>query len=325
MLKKLLFLTLLISFPLSNFSQTGPDEKTLVREMFSAYGFCKGQELTLQNISIKFPDLHGQVLKARSDFQTTFGKSCDFIENLLTDEMKAVLNEKLQQLKMGTLTIETASNFIAKVQRRAKGEIESPWKETLLTFNPDFEENPALEFIRGFTKKYRTENHPKAKGINLEISVPSSWKAREGFRPNIVQFFTGQNGLGDATFAIQIRDFPIPKGVKVTSKDLDELFSAEGLKMFMDDNSTLLESKTIVIEGQKGGMIVYDSVGQRLDVRLKIRTLCYLTLFKGRMIMLLFSIGKTEDKMAETIREFNKNRPLFQLVANSLILLDKYK
>ena len=326
MLNTILFLIVLFTLSLSAYSQAESDDATLRKELFSTYGFCKGQEFSLQNISNKFPTLQLQALRVKSEFQTTFGKSCDYIGSLFSEEVRRTLDGKLQQFNnIDSLTVETANAFIIKVRERAKGEIDSPWKETLLVFNPDFEENPAWEFSRGFVKKYETVNHPKAKGLSLEIKVPFSWKAREGNRPNIVQFFKGKNGYGEATFAFQVRDFTPPKGMKITQKDLNELFSVKGLKDVVDENSTLIESKPIVLEGQKGGMIIYDSVAERLDIKLKVRTLTYVTVYNNRMILLQFAVGNTEDKINETVKEFNKNRPLFQLIANSLVILDKYK
>lgn len=326
MLNKIFSLIFLLTFTFSIFSQTASDNEVLRKEMFSTYGFCKGQALTLQNISIKFPELRGQVLKAESTFNTTFGKSCEHLENLFSDEIKKALNDKLQQIaNFDSLTLENANKFIVTVQNRSEGDINSPWKETLLSFNPDFNKNPEWEFSRGFTKKYATKDHPKAKGLNLEISIPISWKAREGNRPNIVQFFKEKNGYGEVALVFQVRAFIPPKGIKVTQKDLDELFSERGLKYFLDENSTLIESKPIVLEGQKGGMLVYDTLGERLDVKLKLRTLSYVTIYKNRLIMIQFAVGNTENKFNEVTKEFEKNKPLFKLIANSLVILDKYK
>ena len=69
------------------------------------------------------------------------------------------------------ITNELAVNFLKTVNSRAKGDIPSPHLETLLTINPDFYETPQLEFIKGFTKIFRTENHPKAKGIDINSTM----------------------------------------------------------------------------------------------------------------------------------------------------------
>ncbi|MDQ3800319.1 MAG: hypothetical protein M3384_12785 [Acidobacteriota bacterium] len=294
-----------------------------------------GQAVDLQRIFRTFPELQAQVTRAEAEFKVTIGKSCENIESILRKILGTRLDEiheqginKLNEIhKNNKLSVADSVLFINKVRERAKGEIESPYRETLLSFHPEFEANPALEFSRGYTKKYRTAEHPKAKGLDVEISIPASWKAREGNRPNIVQFFRGQNGYGDATLGLQIREFTPPAGMKITQKHIDALFSPAGLKELVGAAAdvVVIESKPIVWEGQKGAMLVYDTVAERLDVRLKVRTLSYITLYENRMVFLQFAIGNTEDKMNETIKEFNKNRPLFQLVANSFILMDKYK
>jgi hypothetical protein len=43
------------------------------------------------------------------------------------------------------------------------------------------------------------------------------------------------------------------------------------------------------------------------------------------MISIQFASGDTQGKTDVLVKEFNKNRPLFQLIANSFIIMDKYK
>ena len=62
----------------------------------------------------------------------------------------------------------TAETFITQVRQRAKGQIETPILETLLTYSPAFQKSPANEFLSGFTQIYRTKGHPKAKGIDFQ-------------------------------------------------------------------------------------------------------------------------------------------------------------
>jgi hypothetical protein len=284
----------------------------------------------LSKIKNDYPQLTSQVVISQNEFQFTFGKSCDHLGSLFSNEVKNKLKQSMLenvdfQNQMQLLTFEKAVEFIGSVRNRAKGTIDSPVKETLLSFNPDFTDNPSLEFLRGFTTKFRSQNHPKAKGLNVQIEVPTSWSAKEGYRPNIVQFFKSQNGFGNVYFALQIREFIPPKELKITQKDIDLMFTPKGLKDFIPDNATFIESKSINLDGEKGGLIVYDEVGERIDLRLKMRIASYITYYKNRLIFLQFSITNKEDEMQTTINEFNKNRNLFNLIANSFIIMDKYK
>ena len=153
MFKNLLFLFfifIVFSF-VAKAQETSSDIEALRNEIFTAYGFCIGQELSLNKISIEFPQLNLQVLQAKAEFGATFGQSCKNIEtnlqkifgsklNDFTKTLEDKLNEETRKMK---LTEVDALNFITIVRNRAKGDILSPYKETLLCFHPDFETNPA--------------------------------------------------------------------------------------------------------------------------------------------------------------------------------------
>lgn len=265
------------------------------------------------------------MFQAQAAFDVTFGKSCQAVGSAFPAEIKRGLNSKFDQLlPRSSITETVARDFIEKINARAKGEIETPVKETLLAFNPDFRKSPGLEFMRGFTRVYSTLNHGKAKGLHLEIKVPASWMSREGNRPNIVQFFKGEYGRNDPSAVIMVQQFTPPSGARVTQREIDSLFSASGLKSFVPDNAKLLESKPIVLEGQKGGMWVYEMSADRLDVSLTMRMLQYVVFYKNRLIFLQFSAGGTPNDRSLWTASFEKNRPLFQMVANSLVIIDEY-
>lgn len=302
------------------------DPEARRRELFRTYGYCFSQQRSIDQVKKQFPDLGFQVLQVEAAFKITFGKSCEAITNMFSDNVRAGLNKQLEAASPTYVITETiARDFLNKIQNRAKGDIESPVKETLLTFNPDFVNNPSLEFTRGFTKKYSTLDHPKAQGLHLEIKVPMSWMSREGNRPHIVQFFEGEYGRDGVTMTILVQKVDPPKGARVTQKEIDSLFTASGMKDFMPDGAKVLESKPVVLEGEKGGMLVYEISADRLDFSMIVRTMQYMTFYKNRIISLQFSTGGTPENRKEWVAQFEKNRPLFFLIANSLIIMDKYK
>ncbi len=311
---------------LSTSAQNNASDSEARQRIFRTYGYCYSQQISAEQIKNEFPALNIAMLEAEAAFNVTFGKSCKAVAELFNHGVRQEMNKKINELFPHSIITEMiARDFITRIQSRAKGDIESPVKETLLTFNPDFIISPGLEFVRGFTRKYSTLGHPKAKGLHLEIKVPMSWVSREGRRPNIVQFFEAKYGGEDPAMIVMVRDFPAPVGGRVTQKDIDSLFSIDQLKDFIPDEATLLESKPIVWEGQKGGMWVYEMSGDRLDIKVIMRTMQYLTIYNNRMISLQFSTGGLPEKRKDWVAEFEKNRPLFNLIANSLVIMDKYK
>ncbi len=317
-------LALLASTVVAQVNTSDPEARN--RELFQTYGYCLGQQRSLDQIRRDFPSMRVSLYQAEVAFSVTFGKSCNAIGEQFSDAVRQRLKDEFdKKLPTTSISESIARDLIVKVSARAKGDIPSPVKETLLAFNPDFRKSPGLEFIRGFTRTYSTLNHPKAKGLNLEIKVPMSWMAREGNRPNVVQFFKAEYGRSDAAALLMVQQFTLPKGARVSQRDIDEVFSARNLKDFVPDGAIMLESKPITIEGLKGGMWVLEESAQRLAFSMTMRTLQYAILYNNRLIFLQFAAGGTEDTRAEWLATFERSRPLFQMVANSLVIVDKYR
>jgi len=186
-------------------------------------------------------------------------------------------------------------------------------------------ENPAQEFLDGKITKFSTKNHSKSKGLSFEISVPKSWTSREGKRPNIIQFFKSADTESGAAMSLMVKDIPVPKGYVPTKKEIQELFAPNQLRTFVDDGATFIEGKAIMLEGQRGAMVISEQTIERLDLKLKLRMLGYTLFYKNKLIYIGFTVSGTEDKGKQIVENFNKMKPLFLLIANSLVLTDKYK
>lgn len=101
---------------------------------------------------------------------------------------------------------------------------------------PSLVKAPELEFATGFTGTFSSKGHSKAKGVELTVRYPLSWKQFEADRPNIVQKWTSDGGHGTDIFMVQVRKFPaIP-----TPQESAELFTESFAKeMFEDGGKTL--------------------------------------------------------------------------------------
>jgi hypothetical protein len=321
---RLLSIALLYVSALAQNNTSDPEARD--RELIRTYGYCYGQQRSVEQVQSEFPSLSQAMFQAEAAFAVTFGKSCQAVAAEFPEDIRKQLNSKLDQLLPHSVISEAiARDFIAKIHARARGDIETPVKETLLAFNPDFRKSPALEFMRGYTKPYSTLNHAKAKGLHLEVKVPASWMAREGNRPNVVQFFKSEYGRGESSALILVQHIDVPKGVRPTQREIDSLFSSSNLRTFVPDGSTVIESKPIVLEGQEGGMLVYEMSADRLDVSIRMRMLQYVILYENRLIFLQFSTGGTPPDRPLWIAAFERHRPLFQQIANSLVIVNKYK
>lgn len=301
------------------------DPEARNKEVFQAYGYCYGQQKSVDRIRREFPQLRVALFRAETAFNATFGISCKAVKEQFGEALRLKLEVELDKYITDNPVSEgVAREFISEIEARANGDIETPVKETLLTFNPDLRANPALEFTRGYIRPYSTAGHAKAKGLSVAVRVPMSWISREGNRPNIVQFFKAEYGRSDVSMLIGIKDFTPPKGMRLTQRDIDTMFAPANLKDLVPEGGVMLEGKPIILEGQKGAMLVYDVTVERLDLKITMRTLSYSVLYKNRLISIEFSVGGLMEDRAESVAQFVKNRPLFVMIANSMNIGDIY-
>lgn len=293
-------------------------------EIFRAYGFCFGQEYHLKEIDRKFPDLRAKVLLAKTEFDSVYGRTCKFFESQFDSKVKESLTENVKQNLNNVVskTINEADSFLNTVKDRAKGNIPSPTKEILLAYNPVFVQTPEKEFLSGFQKSYQTLGHPKSKGVDFSVKVPQSWFQREGNRPNIIQFFSSKNIDTDASLSLMVKDIPLYNGRKLKNSEAKILFSPDLIKDFADGGE-VTESKRMILEGQPAGFIVSDQKVERLDLVLWVRTATYIVFYNNKLIILMGGVSSLDRK--ELSSKFAITRQLFALIANSLVINDKYK
>ncbi len=181
-------------------------------DLTKTLGFIMGQRFSLNRIKAEYPTLSLQAKIAELEFNSSFGTSEKNIEKELKglfkdkySEFISIMRKQLDDtLKSQQITQDIAVQFLEEVKLRAAGEIPSPILETLLIYQ--FKENPVNELLRGFKTIYRTEGHPKSKGLDLQIEYPRSWSKREGNRPNVIKYFSSNNGRGPAGALIMTRD-----------------------------------------------------------------------------------------------------------------------
>jgi hypothetical protein len=314
------FVALIFGLPL--FGQTPDDQR---KELFQGFGLCRGQEIHLDYIQEAYPKLKPNVMIARLKFSGFFGKSCDFLQSLIADDIQTALDKtfKSQFDLFKSKSEGEALNFIKLVQDRANGQIDSPFKEALLANNPAILEQPEIEFLKGFTTAFNTKGHSKAKGLDLTIKLPFSWIRREGNRPNIIQFFKARNSEEGASLSIMVQDLDLFRGRKMTDREARKLFEPIAIKEF-SAGGKIVESTQIVLEGQPGVVTVEDATFERLNLKGESRIVNYVVFYDQKLIFIsaaVYSSQGTDNK----IKAYNKYRPVFDLIANSLIINNKYQ
>ena len=321
----------LLTFASAPLTRGQATQAPLDSDLARAYGFINGQRFQLSRIKNEYPDLGVLAQKAELEFQAAFGQAERQIEKVLQEmaadgyaDFVAQMKERIRiTLSSQPMSREIAVSFITEVEQRAKGQISSPVLETLLTYQ--FKERPAEELVRGYSRVFRTKDHPKAKGVDFQIRYPTSWRSAEGERPNVIQKFVSENGRGSEMILLMVKDIPIPAGYKVTRKELDEFFNYKDLTEMVPTNATVLSVKPIVLEGQKGGMLIYDQTLQRLDITLKSRSLSFVTILSNKMVFLQCVVSTPLVNETEMLQRFSRLEPLFKWVGNSFVVPGRYE
>jgi hypothetical protein len=304
-----------------------------IKEMSQTYGFCIGQQYSLKIIQDKFPNLKQktQLSKYKFDdkFESSFVEIEKFLKLLFSEKWEGYKNELTSKIESSVnpdkITKEDAISFLKLVETRATGDIETPVVQTLLSFHPLFKEKPEQEFLMSFKNTYRTKNHPKAKDLNIQIEYPKSWEPREGKRPHIVQFFRSQNGHGIVMMSLQINPLPEEVTKNLSEEETANIFNDKSeIEAMAPKGSIVIESKPIIIDNQKGGLLVYEIKQQRLDLVHKMISQQYMTVYKKDFIILNIGLRDTTGNDEKLNKDYQKNKKLFWLIANSLIIQNQY-
>ncbi len=301
--------------------------------MSRTYGYYIGQTYTLDNIKKKYPNLQNEIFLIKNDFDLKYLKSIKDIEQFFTKNMSKKQWSDLQKMvkdgikkQLNTnISYEESLEAIQVVKARIKGDIESPVIETLLMFNPNYQKNPIEELNDKFIQTYNSKDNPKAKGVDFSVKVPKSWKSQEANRPNIVRKFTSNNGyIIEDTFIenimILVYDLPI-EVKKLTSQDVTDVCNdIPENSVLRDCKEAILENLPVVVQRLKLNM-------KRLENSMNMEVVQYNVFYKNKMIIIQGQVGTMNEKISEKtlLERFEKFKPVFNYVANSLMISNLYK
>lgn len=186
----------------------------------------------------------------------------------------------------------------------------------------------ARDFADGDRLKFSTKGHPKAKNVHLTIAYPSSWRAAEGEGRNIVQKFVSEGGRGMemAGIVVILNDLPIPTGMALSEQDQRdvrrEVLSVAGLKEMLPPGATFIAAQTTSVERIPAGMLEYSMRAERVGIKM-VMHVWSITFFSGNaLVQVQFSVGGLSGSDAEVARRMAAFKPLFFLMANSIIFPD---
>jgi len=323
-----LFFILLIAMPSFGVAQI---KKPKIKRASAAYGFILGQEQSLQYIREQYPRLEFSVFQAENVFKASFGQSRINLQKYLIgfmgqDAFKTLEDTLLKTMKKNAPDLffseERALNMLSTVHDRSRGEISSPILETILAFQ--YDETPQDEIASGFVQVFRTKGHAKAKETDWQIKIPLSWSAEEAERPNIIQKFISESGDGRYQIMLDVKKAELLAGKKLTRAEELAMFSEHNCRSSIPDGGTFISYNKMTFDRIAGASMVFDQVAERLDTRVKVRTVQFIFVLDGMVYMLhCFLMG--ESASSDLTKEWSKVRPLFLQVAHSIVVFDQYK
>lgn len=323
------------SFGFDNSSAFDPKppslSQALVKDIYHTEGFKIGQDKSINVLSDYFPELSRELFLIQTKFDSEFGSAFDKIDQSLSSKLsdwdqrkEAIRNSVSDKLSYTNISKSDAEQFLKKVENRVDGELPSPVLETLLMFHPKYISNPRLLYSDGYTKEYRSSNSSKAKGVDLSIEYPASWKAEEGRRPNVVQKFTSENGYGLEIITIVIKDFPKEIAGKFSEEDI-LLLTGENIWDNVSQNTTTINEGSVTLANKPSIWGEFSGSINRTGIILDIHGLGFAMVDGEAMIQISFMIAQQKGKDNVNIKsKFNHFAPTFQMMLNSLDFYDKY-
>lgn len=274
-------------------------------------------EDVLECIKNKYPELCMRANENRELLNKNFGLSkknaVRFLEIMKTTNLSEIYSEDWFS-ECSTLTKEEAYAFINNFEKISK----KFGDEKILSFQ--YQDEPILEFLNGYTKTYTTKGHPKANNSDWSIQIPKSWKASEGKDEHIIQRFQNDFALGEAMVLLIVQDFPenFKKSENLQKLYLDENFEQYLKKELMVENAKVLTYKPMNIASCPGIFVIYDIVAERLGYNIKMRTYNFQFWDRSYLYTLQCTISIIDEATKDFTEAEEKFSTLFQFLGNSL-------
>lgn len=303
-------------------------------DMAATWAFYKAQALLIQSYSEKFPMLSEELKVAQLFFDDKFADSIANIDAIMTTENRPWLSTKQELIQTLNKTVSLAKqeatysqakSLIEEVKKKAKGELPSPYLETLLIYKTDFLKRPPNEFLEGYKNTFSSENHPKANGVNFELSFPKSWKAKEGRLKSVINIIMSENGRGLEGLILSVKTLPVSEGKEMSVTEIKEFLSLNTIRKSLPSNVQIISETQMKIDNLPSKAVLFEVEQMQLSMNLKSRCLLFTTLYQNKLIFLQFFVTSAPGEEKNLISRFNKFDPLFRLMANSMIVKSQYQ
>ena len=281
-------------------------------------------------LSNLYPELSRKLFLVQTEFNSEFDAAFDNIDQIFSSKLsdweqrkEAIRNSVSDKLSYTNISKSDAEQFLQKVKSRVNGELPSPVLETLLMFHPKYIRSPRLLFTDGYTKEYRSNKSTKAKGVDLAIEYPASWKAKEGRRPNAVQNFIRNNGYGKEVVVIIIKNYPEEIAEKISERNILSLLD-ENIWGNVSENTITIDEGSVTLANKPAIWGEFTGSVDRVGIKMDMHGLGFAMIDNKAMVQISFMIMQEEENNVDITSKFQHLAPTFQMMLNSLDFYDKY-
>ena len=293
----------------------------------TVYGYLTGQEISLKIIESSYPELQQEVVSARLQFDASYSNAREKTKNKLIEIFKdngiklmAMTDEKLAEQLPKFLTKNEAVAFIKTVQNRANGIIENqPIRDFLLAIT--YFENPGLEIADKKVQKFNTKNEVKAKGLDINVTLPLSWKEQEGTTPNSIRTWKSEGGTGKSLITFLVYN----SGDTRTKAQVQKAIERKELTNMVHPKAAVSKISYSEVSNQAGWYEESELVQQRLDLELYSKHKNIRVIYGGKTIEFGCGSGDVMANKEEVIKESKRVESLCRAVLLSLVLNNPYQ
>ncbi len=291
------------------------------------YGYVSGQEQSLKIIEASYPELQQEVLLVRLKFQSTYPdlkeKTSNKIIELAGEQGKTLIANIEQQLSANapkSIPKNQAIEFLRTVENRAAGKIENqPTRDFMLAIT--YFENPGLEIAEKKTQKFNTKSEPKAKGLDLSLTLPLSWTEQEGTTPNTVRSWKSEAGSGASLISLLVRD----TGDTRTKAQVQRAIERKELASMVNPNGDVKKVIYSEVGNQPGWYAEVELTQKRLEFEIFQTYKNLQVLYGGKTIEIGCSSGNIAAKKDEALKEAKRVEALCKAVMLSLVINNLYQ
>ncbi|MDD3118939.1 MAG: hypothetical protein PHQ27_07165 [Victivallales bacterium] len=171
---------------------------------------------------------------------------------------------------------------------------------------------------------YSTAGNPNAKGLDVSIEIPETWKREGSSKTDIVQNFMAWDRSGVLISSlIMVEKTPGMTREVVDGLTADAFKTADDFGGLLYDKEKFVRGGLTVIGGEK--TIWFESVvsAEHANIHMTVRLLRYLILYDGKTIIINFSVSGAAGGCTDAV--FQAYIPLFQKIIATTVIRPKWK